>query len=63
VDGVRVQVQAAGGGAEVEVGRGVREQGLLVMEPSVIPGLVELASFRDPEGKYLGLTKDLSSAR
>jgi predicted enzyme related to lactoylglutathione lyase len=35
----------------------------LVMEPNVIPGLVELATFRDPEGNYLGLTKDLSSTR
>ncbi len=32
----------------------------LVMEPSVIPGVVELATFRDPEGNLLGLMRDLS---
>jgi predicted enzyme related to lactoylglutathione lyase len=30
-----------------------------VMQPDVIPGLVELATFRDPEGNLLGLTKNL----
>src|SRR6266567_836861 len=28
-----------------------------VMEPSTIPDLVELATFRDPEGNLLGLTR------
>lgn len=32
----------------------------MVMEPSVIPGVVELATFRDPEGNLLGLTRDLT---
>jgi predicted enzyme related to lactoylglutathione lyase len=31
----------------------------LVMEPNTIPGLVELATFRDPEGNLLGLTRSL----
>jgi predicted enzyme related to lactoylglutathione lyase len=31
----------------------------LVMEPSTLPGLVELATFRDPEGNLLGLTRNL----
>jgi predicted enzyme related to lactoylglutathione lyase len=32
-----------------------------VMEPDIIPGVVELATFRDPEGNLLGLTRDLTS--
>ena len=35
----------------------------LVMEPSVIPGVVELATFRDPEGNLLGLTKTLGDGQ
>jgi hypothetical protein len=29
------------------------------MQPDTIPGLVELATFRDPEGNLLGLTRNL----
>jgi predicted enzyme related to lactoylglutathione lyase len=32
----------------------------LVMEPDTIPGVVELATFRDPEGNLLGLTRNLT---
>lgn len=35
----------------------------LVMEPSTIPGVVELATFRDPEGNLLGLTRNLSDGQ
>jgi uncharacterized protein len=35
----------------------------MVMEPSVIPGVVELATFRDPEGNLIGLTKDLTGSQ
>ena len=41
------------------VDRAIAAGAELVMEPNVIPGVVELATFRDPEGNYLGLTKDL----
>jgi len=35
----------------------------LVMEPSTIPGVAELATFRDPEGNLLGLTRNLSNGQ
>ena len=31
-----------------------------VMGPDTIPGVVELAQFRDPEGNLIGLTKNLA---
>jgi predicted enzyme related to lactoylglutathione lyase len=35
----------------------------VVMEPDIIPGLVELATFRDPEGNLIGLTRTLSNGQ
>jgi predicted enzyme related to lactoylglutathione lyase len=29
------------------------------MGPDIVPGVVELAQFRDPEGNLIGLTKNL----
>ena len=34
-----------------------------VMGPDTIPGVVELAQFRDPEGNLIGLTKNLATAQ
>jgi uncharacterized protein len=33
----------------------------VVMRPDTLPGIVELAQFRDPEGNLIGLTKNLAS--
>jgi predicted enzyme related to lactoylglutathione lyase len=34
-----------------------------VMEPDTLPGVVELATFRDPEGNLIGLTRSLRPAQ
>jgi uncharacterized protein len=34
-----------------------------VMGPDIIPGVVELATFRDPEGNLIGLTRNLTNAQ
>jgi uncharacterized protein len=34
-----------------------------VMGPDVLPGIVELAQFRDPEGNLIGLTKNLANGQ
>lgn len=35
----------------------------VVMGPDTLPGIVELATFRDPEGNLIGLTRNLSGAK
>jgi uncharacterized protein len=35
----------------------------VVMGPDTLPGIVELATFRDPEGNLIGLTKNLRNGQ
>jgi predicted enzyme related to lactoylglutathione lyase len=43
--------------------RAVKAGAEVVMEPDTIPGVVELATFRDPEGNLIGLTRNLSNGQ
>lgn len=33
------------------------------MGPDTIPGVVELATFRDPDGNLIGLTRNLATSQ